>query len=476
MSIANNPPNHRPHLLVLGAGFAGLRFCQTIPHGLARITVIDRQNHHLFQPLLYQVATAGLSAPDIAQPIRSILNNHPDITVRLGEASRIDLAARRVHLAAETYLDYDYLVIALGGVTSYFGHEAEWEPHAPGLKSLDDALRIRHQILLAYEQAENETDPAQHAELLTTVVIGAGPTGVELAGSFAELARTVLRHDFDHIDPTQAKVILIEGGPRVLSAFTEKLSASAQRQLAGLGVEVRTSTRVEAIREHEVALVGGETIRAANIIWAAGVAAHPITRTLGVELDRAGRIKVAPDLSVPGHPEVFALGDIVALTDRNGVVVPGVSPAAMQMGAHAAKLIVAEIKAHVKQQPTRSQVGPDLGQAGTMPKLVEASDLPATPNRLDQGRALQEAKGTATPAREPFAYWDKGSMATIGRSRAVAMAGRLQFSGWLAWMAWLLIHLVFLVGFRNRLSVITHWVYNYFTYKRGARLITRAGG
>ncbi len=424
-----SPPGGRPHVVILGGGFGGLTFARRFPPHGARLTVVDRQNHHLFQPLLYQVATAGLAGPDIAQPIRSILRDTPDLTVLLAEARSIDLAARTVTLDRGK-LDYDYLVLAFGGQTSYFGHP-EWARFAPGLKTIDDALRIRRQVLLAFERAETEADPARRDALMTIVVVGGGPTGVELAGAFAELARKVLRRDFDHIDPARARVLLIEGGPRVLSAYPEKLSASARCQLERLGVEVRTGVMVKAIREGEVELPSG-TVRAANIIWAAGVAAHPLTRTLGVETDRAGRIKIAPDLSLPGHPEVFALGDIVTLVDRKGQSVPGIAPAAMQMGAFAARVIAAEIRA-----------------------------------------------GGAPAARPAFAYWDKGSMATIGRSAAVAHIGRLQFSGWPAWAAWLGVHLIFLIGFRNRLSVFLQWVYSYWTYRRGARIITgldEAGG
>jgi NADH:quinone reductase (non-electrogenic) len=414
-----------PHIVVLGAGFGGLTFAQRFPAALARVTVVDRQNHHLFQPLLYQVAAAGLAAPDIAQPVRSILRGRADLTVLMAEVQAIDLAAHRVALA-HGELAYDYLVLALGGRTSYFGHP-EWEAHAPGLKSLDDALRLRRQVLLAFERAEVEPDAGRRTELMTIVVVGGGPTGVELAGTFAELARTVLRRDFAHIDPARARVVLVEGGPRVLAAFPPDLSASAQRQLERLGVEVRTGAPVQAIREGAVDLPGG-TIRAATLVWAAGIAAHPLTRTLGAETDRAGRLKVAPDLSLPGRPEVFALGDLAALVDRNGVTVPGIAPAAMQMGAFAARVIAAEIRG---------------------------------------------GRGVARPA---FAYRDQGTMATIGRSAAVARIGRFKFSGWPAWAAWLGVHLVFLIGFRNRISVLLQWTYSYWTYRRGARLITGLDG
>jgi NADH dehydrogenase len=417
-----------PHVVVLGAGFAGLTFCQKFPEGIARITIVDRQNHHLFQPLLYQVATAGLGAVDIAQPIRSILRDKPNLTVLMEEVRSIDLAARRVTLS-HGELVYDYLVLGLGGQTSYFGHP-EWEPFAPGLKSLDDALRIRRIILRGFEQAEAESDPERQRELITTVVIGGGPTGVELAGTFAELAHTVLRKDFDHIDPTTARVILVEGGPRVLATFPPDLSASAQRQLERLGVDVRTNVHVQTIRAGEVDLPG-ETIRAGNIIWAAGVGAVPLTRTLGVETDRAGRLKVQPDLSLPGHPEVFAAGDLAALIDTNGVTVPGVAQGAMQMGKHAAQVIAAEIKAKTKGASTK---------------------------------------------RPAFAYYDKGNMAAIGRSAAVAEIGKLHFSGWPAWAAWLGVHLIFLIGFTNKLAVFFSWTYSYFTYRRGARIITGISG
>lgn len=417
-----------PHIVVLGAGFAGLAFCKRFPSERARITVVDRQNHHLFQPLLYQVATAGLAAPDIAQPIRAIISKRPNVTVLMAEVTAIDLKAKTVTLDRGS-LSYDYLLIGLGGVTSYFGHN-EWEKHAPGLKSLEDALLIRKNILLAFERAETEPDEAKRRELLTTVVIGGGPTGVELAGAFSELARTVLRRDFDHIDPARARVLLVEGADRILLQFPPDLSASAQRQLERLGVEVRTSTKVQEIKPNEVVFSDGSSIRAGNIVWGAGVGAIPLTRALGVDVDKAGRIKVSPDCSVPGHPEVFAAGDIASLVDKNGKTVPGVSPAAMQMAEHVAKIIEAEVK-----------------------------------------------NGACPPAERPaFAYWDKGSMATIGRSAAVAMVGKLKFSGFLAWMAWLLVHLIFLVGFRNRVSVLFQWTYSYLTYKRGARIITGVSG
>jgi NADH:ubiquinone reductase (H+-translocating) len=412
-----------PRVVVLGAGFAGLTFCKHLQHPDARITIADRTNHHLFQPLLYQVAAAGLSAPEIAQPIRAILSKRSNITVLLDNAVDVDLANKRVRLEINT-LSYDYLVLALGGRTSYFGHP-EWEQFAPGLKTLEDALLIRSRILLAFEKAETTLDTSEDERLMTVVIVGGGPTGVELAGAFAELARTVLRRDFRRIDPSKARIILIEASPVVLSHLPPDLAESATRQLRKLGVQVRTSTRVKEIRRGEVELETGEILRAENILWAAGVSASPLTRKLGVELDRAGRVKVNPDLSLPGHPEVFAIGDMALVIQENGNPVPGVSPAAMQMARHAARIVTDEI---------------DLGP----------------------GHAPRPA----------FRYWDKGTMATIGRSAAVAWVGRFKFSGLPAWLAWLFVHLIFLIGFRNKIAVLMQWAYSYFAYKRSARIIT----
>src|ERR1043165_5954956 len=418
-------PAHK-RIVVLGDGFGGLTFCQSFRHSNAQITLVDRQNHHLFQPLLYQVATAGLSAPDIAQPIRSILRDQPNVTVLLEEVKDINLTTRNVTLADKS-LPYDYLVIALGGATTYFGHP-EWEEFAPGLKSLDDALRIRREILLAFEKAETTSDPVERQKLMTIVVVGGGPTGVELAGAFAELARNVLHAEFRHIDPAKTRVILIEGSNVILNHLPPELAASAQRQLESMGVEVRASTRVTNMSKGRVETTGG-VIDAANIVWAAGVGANSLTRGLGVELDRAGRIKVLPDLSLPGHPEAFAIGDIASVIQKNGTPVPGVSPAAMQMARHVAEIIRDDIE----------------------------SQIP-----LDR--------------RPAFNYWDKGTMATIGRSRAVAKIGHFEMSGYPAWLAWLFIHLIFLVGLRNKIAVLFNWFYSYLTYKRGARLITGLPG
>lgn len=415
--------NRNKHVVVLGAGFGGLTFCQKFDSPGVRVTLVDRQNHHLFQPLLYQVATAGLSAPDIAQPIRSILSDRPDVTVLLDTVVDFHLSDKAV-ICEKNHLTYDYLVLALGGATSYFGHP-EWEAVAPGLKSLDDAIAIRRKILLAFEEAENTLDPERRKRLMTIVVVGGGPTGVELAGAFAELARHVLKGDFRRIDPAHARVVLIEASPRLLAHFSTEMGQSAEKQLQRMGVEVRTNTRVKQLTQGQVDLEN-ETIFAENIIWAAGVSANPLTKKLGVELDRAGRVKVQPDLSLPGYPEVFAVGDMVTIVDKDGQLVPGVSPAAMQMAKHVARLIEDDLR------------GPQFPSA----------------------------------QRRPFDYWDKGSMATIGRSAAVAQIGGLRFSGLAAWLAWLVVHLAFLVGFRNKIAVFFNWIYSYFTYKRGMRIIT----
>jgi NADH:ubiquinone reductase (H+-translocating) len=416
--------NRRPKVVVLGGGFAGLAFCKEFGDPGADVLLVDRQNHHLFQPLLYQVATAGLSAPEIAQPLRSILSDRPNVRVRLGEVRDIQ-PDRRVVLVDGIEEPYDFLVFALGGRTSYFGHP-EWEEFAPGLKSLEDAQRIRRDVLLAFEHAENSTDEAERRRNMTIAVIGGGPTGVELAGAFVELALHVLRDDFRSIDPRKARVVLIEGGPRLLGQFPADLGDNARETLETMGVEVRCGVRVKNLSKNRVELEGGEVIEAGNIVWAAGVAASGLTSKLGAPLDRAGRVQVAPDLSVPGHPEIFVVGDACGVTDPDGQVVPGVSPAAMQAGRHVASILKAEISGH--------------------------------------------------PEREAFDYWDKGSMATIGRSAAVANLGGLHLTGLLAWLGWLFVHLVFLIGFRNRVAVLWQWFYSYVTYKRGARIILGGEG
>ncbi len=410
-----------PRIVVLGAGFGGLTFCQSFKHPGAEILLVDRQNHHLFQPLLYQVATAGLSAPEIAQPIRAIFHDRPEIQVRLGTVEDIHTATREVIVDGKPER-YDYLVFALGGRTSYFGHP-EWAEFAPGLKSLEDAHRIRREVLDAFERAENTDDEAERRRLMTLVVIGGGPTGVELAGALIELSRQVLRRDFRRIDPTQSRVILIEGSPRLLAQFPEELSQNARETLEKMGVEVRTETRVKDLQRGKVLLPDGTVIEAENILWAAGVSASALTAKLGAPLDRAGRVLVKPDLSLPDHPEVFVIGDACSIVDCDGQIVPGVSPAAIQEAKHVSRIILDELEGH--------------------------------------------------PARPPFDYWDKGSMATIGRSAAVAKMGPIQFTGFLAWIAWLVVHLLFLVGFRNKVAVLWQWFYSYLTYRRGARILIR---
>jgi NADH dehydrogenase len=423
-----------PKICILGGGFAGLNLAKALRNTKAEITLIDRQNHHLFQPLLYQVATATLSSVEIAKPLRSILSEHENVCVELGKVETVDLKSRTVVLSDRS-LTYDYLIIALGGVTSYFGHP-EWAEHAPGLKSINDALRIRREILFSFEMAELTTDPKELKRLMTIVIVGGGPTGVELAGACKELGRFVMRHDFRKIDPTKVRVILVEAADRILMHLPRNLSASAQRQLEEIGVEVRLNTMVKDIKENTVIVSAKETpdvletIETASIVWSAGVGANPITRTLGVDIDRAGRIKVNPDLSIPGYPEAFAVGDIAFILNKDGSPVPGVSPAAIQMGQYVAKVIETE------------QADPHL--------------------RPDQ--------------RDPFKYWDKGTMATIGHSRAVAKIGVIEFSGFFAWLAWLGVHILFLVGFTNKLTVVIRWVWAFFTRRTGARVITANDG
>jgi NADH dehydrogenase len=405
-------------VLILGGGFAGLACAKGFPEERFAVTLVDRWNHHLFQPLLYQVATGGLAMTDIAQPLRAILSDYKNVTTLMDEVRRIDLDAKQVHLK-EQVLDYDYLVIALGAKTGYFGHD-EWAEHTLGLKSLDDAMKIRKQVLLAFEQAECSNDPQTTARLLTTVIVGGGPTGVEMAGSLAELAQQVLKEDFRRIDPSLAKVHLIEAGPKLLAAFPGGLPDYACKHLEHLGVTVHLNSSVKEVGAGYV-ITCDQRIETDTVIWAAGVEASGITRTLaGVPLDRAGRIQVQPDLSLPGHPEVFAAGDLVALTDTKGVRVPGVSPAAIQMGHFIAKTILNE--------------------------------------------------GMSVP-RSAFTYLDKGTMATIGRSAAVVSFAGMHLRGMLAWLMWLFVHLLFLMGMRNRAIVFLHWVWSYITWQRGARII-----
>ena len=421
-------PDAKKKIIVLGCGFAGLSFVKACK-GLgdsADILVVDKQNHHLFQPLLYQVAMAGLSAPEVSEPIRSIFRRRREVRTVMDTAESVDLAKREVTLAIGGVERYDYLVFALGGTTSYFGND-EWAADAPGLKSLDDAMRVRRGVLTSFELAEAIDDERHRKELITVVVIGGGATGVELAGAMAELAKRVFRRDFREIDLTDARVVLVDGGDRLLSAFPEPLSASALRQLKSLGVEVRLNTRVESIDGRGVDLSDGSRIDAANVLWGGGVQAPAITQTLGTELGSGGRIVVGPDLSVPGRPEVFVLGDVADVTLPDGTKAPGLAPAAMQMGKQVAKVIRKEIKA-----------GAGVG---------EPKDRPV------------------------FRYKDKGTMATIGRSRAIAWVGPLKLSGFFAWLAWLIVHLLLLIGFRNKIVVLVQWFYSYVSFRRGARII-----
>jgi NADH dehydrogenase len=407
-----------PRVVVVGAGFGGLNAVKGLRHERVQITIVDRKNHHTFQPLLYQVATAGLFSGEIGAPIRSIFRGDTNVVSLLEEVQDFDLE-RRLVKTSEQDLPYDYLIVGAGATHAYFGHD-EWEPLAPGLKTIEDALEIRRRVLLAFELAERQAVAGEATGPLNFVVVGGGPTGVELAGTLAEITNHVLAHEFRSIDPSMARILLLEGGPRVLPAYAEDLSASAEEQLRHLGVEVRTNTMVTQVEPGAVRF-GDTRIVAAVILWAAGVAASPLGKKLGVPCDRAGRVQVQPDLSIPGHPEVFVIGDLAALKDENGKPLPGVAPVAMQEGTFAAKCI--------------------------------RRDLAGKP-------------------RENFKYWDKGSLATIGRAAAVAQFGKIHISGFVAWLSWLFIHIFFLIGFRNRLLVFIQWAWSYVTYERGSRLIT----
>ncbi len=415
---ASGPEKKR--VVVIGGGFAGLWTVRALRKAPVSITLIDRNNHHLFQPLLYQVATAGLAAPSIAAPLRHILRDQRNVTVLMGEVTTIDKEARQVSMG-ERRIPYDYLLVASGATHAYFGRD-EWARHAPGLKNLDDAFAIRAHILSAFEEAEAAASDAACAACLSFVVIGGGPTGVEMAGTLAEIARHTLARDFRNIDPRQARVMLIEAGPRVLSTFAEDLSAKARKQLEKLGVEVHTGAAVSEIGQ-DFLRFGEQRVAARTILWAAGVAASPLGKQLagnaGAELDRAGRVRVQPDLSLAAHPEIFVAGDLASVIS-NGKPVPGVAPAAKQMGAQVARNILARIA------------------------------------------------GVAT---RPFKYTDFGALATIGRHSAVAQLPKLRFSGVLAWWFWLVLHIYFLIGFRSRLIVLINWAWAYFTYARGARII-----
>jgi NADH:ubiquinone reductase (H+-translocating) len=403
-----------PRLVIIGAGFAGLNAAKATRRAPVEITIVDRRNFHLFQPLLYQVAAAALNPSDIAYPIRSVFRRQKNVTgVLLAEASGIDVDEKAVTLDDGSKVHYDYLILGTGAAHSYFGHD-EWADLAPGLKTLEDALTMRQRVLAAFEKAERDPDHA--GRLLTFVVIGGGPTGVELAGALVEIAVHSLGDEFDVIDPSRARVILVEGDPHVLPVYPEKLSESARRQLESLGVEVVTGTLVSEIDGVGVTLASGRRIDAGTVLWAAGVQASPLGALLGAEMDRSGRVRVEEDLSVPGHPEVFVVGDLASVPG-----VPGVAPAAMQMGRHAGRMIVADL---------------------------------------------------AGGERSAFRYRNKGSLATIGRARAVADFGWLRFGGFLAWVSWLAIHIFYLIGFRNRLLVLLSWAWSYVTFRRGARIIT----
>jgi len=407
-------------VLVVGAGFGGLEAARALARDSGvRVTVVDQRNHHLFQPLLYQVATAGLNPADIAVPIRAQFSRAPNAEVRLGRVGSVDLGRKRISLEDGTQLGWDFLVLAGGAQHSYFGHPG-WEAFAPGLKTLEQATEIRRRLLSAFESAEHEQDPAAQRRLLTFVIVGGGPTGVELAGAIADISRTVLVRDFRKIDPASARVLLLEAGPRILPAFAEELSRRAAEDLRELGVEVRTGSAVTGIDALGVT-IGGERIEAKSIFWAAGVQASSLSRSLGVELDRAGRVMVDADLSIPGHPDAFVIGDMAHLDEPGRGLVPGLAPAAIQEGKAAARNILASI--------------------GGRP-------------------------------RRPFRYRDKGMMATIGKHKAIAQTGPIRLTGYLAWLAWLFIHILYLIGFKNRLSVFAQWVWSYVFSKRGARLIT----
>ena len=412
-------PSQLPHVLVIGGGFAGLWATRALASAPVRITLVDRCNHHLFQPLLYQVATAGLSSPDIAAPLRHILRKQRNVEVRLAEVRSIDPTGKQVTLDDGSTLDFDYLLLASGATHAYFGHD-EWARHAPGLKTLDDALQLRRHLLLAFERAEAEPDPELRAAWLSFAIVGGGPTGVELSGTLAEIARHTLKNEFRNINPSDARVRLVEAGPRVLSSFPEDLSEKARRQLEKLGVEVSTGTAVSDINESGYRL-GDVFVPARTVVWAAGVSASPLAKSLAVPLDRAGRVSVLDDLSAPGHPDIFVAGDLASL-QQAGKPVPGVAPAAKQMGRHVAAVIRARLA------------------------------------------------GKPAPA---FHYRDFGNLATRGRMAAIVHFGRLKLSGLLAWWFWLSAHVFFLIGFRNRLVVLLNWAWAYWSYQRGARIILR---
>jgi len=418
--------NGTPRVVIVGAGFGGLNAARALAKAPVQITVIDQKNYHTFHPLLYKVATAGLSPGEIAAPIRSILRSRKNVEVLMAEVTGFNLERRFVE-TPEVDIPYDYLVVAAGARHAYFGHD-DWEPSAPGLKTIEDALEIRRRVLLAFELAERQAAAGETEAQLNFVVVGAGPTGVELAGTLAEICRHALAHEFRSIDPARTHILLVEGGPRILPAYAEDLSRSAQEQLNQLGVEVRTSTTVTQIEPGSVHL-GDTRLPATVVLWAAGVAASPLGKKLGTAVDRAGRVLVQPDLSVAGHPEIFVIGDLAAAKDEEGKMLPGVAPVAIQEGRFVAKLIRKEVE-------------------------------------------LRAEKSAPRDSRPAFHYWDKGCLATIGRAAAVAEFGRLHISGFIAWLSWLFVHIFFLIVFRNRLLVFIQWAWSYVTYERGARLIT----
>lgn len=412
------PATVLPRIVIVGAGFGGLKAAKALSHANARVTVIDRQNHHLFQPLLYWVATAGLSPADISSPIRSILHRQKNTEVMMAEVTGIDLEKQRV-LVGDDAVPYDYLVLATGAHDNYFRHP-EWEEYAPGLKSITDAISIRRKILLAFEAAEIESDPQKIKSLLTFVLVGAGPTGVELAGAIAELAHKALASDFRHIDTRSTRIILVEAAPRILATFPASLARRTKRKLERMGVEVRENSPVTRVDEHGV-VIDGEYIEAHNIVWSAGVSASPAGKWLGAEVDRAGRVKVESDLSLPGHPNVFVIGDTASVF-QDGKPLPGVAPVAMQEGHYVASLIMQRMAG--KEQ------------------------------------------------HKPFRYFNKGNLATVGRSYALVDLGPVKMTGFFAWVTWLVVHIFYLIGFRNRVVAMFQWAWTYLTYARGARLIT----
>jgi NADH dehydrogenase len=418
MATTNQTPQVLPHVVIVGGGFAGINAAKHLGHTLLRVTLIDRKNHHTFQPLLYQVATAGLNPGEIASPIRTIVRDFKNTEVLLAEVTGFDIPNRKV-ITEEGIVTFDYLIVAAGATHAYFGHD-DWAEFAPGLKTVEDAIEMRRRVLLAFEIAEREASLEGQHKPINFVIIGGGPTGVELAGALAEITRRVIKDDFRHIDPRLTRILLVEAGPRILAAFPADLSASAERQLKHLGVEVFTNTKVTDV-EREYVTVGNEKIPSAVTLWGAGVAASPLGKMLGAPTDRAGRVEVLPDLTIPNHPNVFVIGDLATVKTDKGLPVPGVAPAAIQMGTYTAKTIINDLRGE---------------------------------------------------QRKPFSYWDKGTLATIGRNSAVGDLGIVHLTGFLAWLAWGLIHIYFLIGFRNRLRVMADWVWQYLTFRRGTRLIT----